>query len=306
MKRASLAALLLLAFAATAPAQTMPGGATAELKQKVEAQVRKLYALGPSFSVKAGDPVESPLPGLLKMDVEVGIEGNSDTATFYVSKDGRYMMRGEVFDTTVDPFAAYRAMMKTEGAPGKGPATAKVMVVEFADFQCPTCRTLHNTLRAIVPLYPSVRFVFKDFPLEQIHPWAMTAHKAAYCARQQKPESFWKMHDMIYDKQDTISAANAWTTMLDYGTQLGLDTGAMKTCMSDAATTAALQKSVEEGLALKVANTPTVFVNGRRLVGGDRQTLEQFIQFELAATGASAGAPAKSSPPATPATKRPQ
>jgi protein-disulfide isomerase len=75
--------------------------------------------------------------------------------------------------------------------------------------------------------------------------------------------------------------------MLDYGGQLGLDTAALKSCMAAPETKAELERRFNEGVALKVANTPTVFVNGRRLVGGDRQTLEQFIQFELAATGPS-------------------
>jgi protein-disulfide isomerase len=294
MKRASLILLAILMSASLAVAQggaAPAAGANSELKQKVEAQVRKLYALGPTFTVKAGEPADSPVAGLQKIDVEVGIEGQTDTATFYVTRDGRFIIRGEIFDSTVDPFAVNRALIKTEGAPSKGPAAAKVTVVEYSDFQCPQCRQLHNTLRAIVPLYPNVRFVFKDFPLEQIHPWAMTAHQAAYCARQQKPDSFWKIHDMIFDKQEVISATTAWETFLHYGSQLGLDTAAMKSCMADGSTTEAIQRLVQEGLALKVANTPTVFVNGRRLVGGDRQSLEQFIQFELAVAGGSIAAP---------------
>jgi protein-disulfide isomerase len=287
MRRILAAALLALCGTGVAGAQSSgPTGelTPAQLKAKVEAQVRKLYALGPSWTVKAAEPANAPISGMVKVEVEVGLEGQSDTVTFYATRDGRYVIRGEVFDTTVDPFAATRAQLKIAGSPFKGPANARVTVVEFSDFQCPTCRALHQTLRAIVPLYPNVKFVFKDFPLAQIHPWAMTAHSAAYCARQQNPDSFWKFHDLIFDKQDVISPTTAWNQMLDFGTQLGLDVAALRTCMAAPETRAALEASVQEGIALKVANTPTVFVNGRRLVGGDRQTLEQFIQYELAAT----------------------
>jgi protein-disulfide isomerase len=72
--------------------------------------------------------------------------------------------------------------------------------------------------------------------------------------------------------------------MLEQATALGLDQAAFKACMAARDTKQAVESSVQEGIDLKVANTPTVFVNGRRLVGGDQQTLEQFIQFELAAT----------------------
>jgi protein-disulfide isomerase len=271
-------------FALGAEAQ-VPGGAApltpAQLQRKVELQVRKLYALGTSFTVKVGDPLDTLIPGLVQVQVEVGSEGQTDVVPFFITRDGRYFMRGELFDTAKDPFADTRAQLNLAGAPSKGPANARVTVVEFADFQCPTCRVLYSILKDLQSQYPQVRFVYKDFPLDQIHPWAMTAAIAARCAYQQKPAAFWQIHDRIYDNQDIISPATVWQTMIDYAVAAGLDANSFSTCMTSPGTKATIQESFEQGQRLKIANTPTVFVNGRRLVGADRNTIEQYIRFEL-------------------------
>ena len=85
------------------------------------------------------------------------------------------MFRGEIQDLNGDPLADTRQQLHLEGYPSKGPANAKVVLVEFADFECPVCRQLDQGLRELLVKYPQVRLVFKDFPIEQIHPWARTA-----------------------------------------------------------------------------------------------------------------------------------
>jgi len=285
MKRATLLVLLLAMTAAGQATAPTP----AELQKKVEAYVRKLFALGPSITVKPGSLTESPIPGFYQVNVDVTAGGQSDSASFYVSKDGRHLIRGELYDLAVDPFAANRARIKLDGAPSKGPTNARVVLVEYSDFQCPHCRQLYQILKELVPRYPQVRFVFKDFPLAQIHPWALTAAYAGRCASQQNPEAFWKLHDLVFDHQENITAENAWQTMLDYAGQLGLDTAAFRVCLTSEETKKAVEASVREGQALRIANTPTVFLNGRRIVGGDRQYLEQVLQYELSLLGPAPG-----------------
>jgi protein-disulfide isomerase len=169
-----------------------------------------------------------------------------------------------------------------DDAPVLGNSKAPVTLVEYSDFQCPVCRSLHDVLRGMLPNYAGkVRIVFKDFPLEQ-HPWARTAAIAGRCAYQQEPNAFWKMYDFIYDNQEIISAANAWTKMVDYAGQSGLNTDTFKSCMASPEPTAAINASRANGQQLEVSSTPTVFVNGRRLVGADAHLLEQYINYELA------------------------
>ena len=216
-------------------------------------------------------------------DIDVTIGENKEAAKFYVSKDGKFLFRGELSDLTKDPLADNRAQIQMTDAPSLGDPKAPVTLVEYSDFECPVCRNLHDVLRGLLPNYAGkVRVVFKDFPLEQLHPWARTAAIAGRCAYQGDPKVFWKMYDLIYGSQELISAANAWTKMTDYAAQSGLDTAAFKGCMASPEAAAAVNASRANGEKLEVNSTPTIFINGRRLVGADAHLLEQYIKYELA------------------------
>jgi len=280
-----LSATILAAQGRPTAPRKLPGpplSSPGAIERRVETYLRKIYAWGPSFQVKIGPLKDAPVAGFYEVPVEVTMSGQSDSAVVYVSKDGRYLLRGDLQDMTADPLATVRSQIRLANSPSKGPGDARVVVVEYADFQCPSCRQLDQTIRAIAPNYPEVRFVFKDFPLTQIHPWAMTAAIAGRCAYAQRPEAFWKLHDLVFDNQEIISPENVWQKMIEFAGPAELDPQAFRNCMAGQKPPEAVLASIKEGQTLKIANTPTVFVNGRRLVGGDRELLEQFIQFELA------------------------
>jgi protein-disulfide isomerase len=286
----SLTAILVLnlvipaAWAQQSPttASAAPASAVQSPIQKtVEAYLRNLYAFGADTVVKIGAPKDVGVEGLLEVDVAVKIGQNEQTGKVYVTKDGKYLVRGEVSDLSKDPMVETRAQLDMKDSPSLGPANAAVTVVEFSDFECPVCRALHDALRGMLPNYPQLRVVFKDFPLEQIHPWARTAALAGRCAYQQNPAAFWKMYDFIYDGQDLISAENAWGKMADFAGQSGLNADGFKACMASPEAGAAVDASRANGIQLEVNSTPTMFVNGRRIVGADPHTLEQYIKYEL-------------------------
>ena len=193
------------------------------IQAKVEAYLRHLYAWGPSFKLSLAPPEPTSIPGLYKLNITVAQADQSDTATFYVSRDGRFMLNGSMDDLNTDPLAETRKQINLNDAPSKGPADAKVVLVEYADFECPSCKALDTTLRNILPKYPQVRLVYKDFPLIEIHPWAMTAAIAGRCAYDQSHEAFWKFHDLVFDNQALISPENVWDKLLDIASQSGLD-----------------------------------------------------------------------------------
>ncbi len=288
------AALTIHAGQQSAPAKPhapAPSTGTAQpnaaIEQKIEAYLRNMYAWGPNFKLKFEPLKDTPVPNLYEVKVEVSADGQGDTATFYVTKDGHFLIRAELEDITTDPAAKIRKQMITTGYPSKGPADAKIVLVEYADYECPSCRQLDGVLRAMLPTQPQVRLIYKDFPLTQIHPWAMTAAEAGRCAYQQNPTAFWKFHDLLYDNQTIITPDNAYQKMQDYATQSGLDANALKTCMADPQTQSEVKKSITEGESLHITNTPTIFVNGHRLIGPDSATLQQFIQYEQAHLGGS-------------------
>jgi protein-disulfide isomerase len=255
---------------------------TSQVQKTVEQYLRHLYAFGPEAQVEVSAPKESPVAGLLECDVKVKVGDDQQTGKFYVSKDGKFLFRGELSDMTKDPLAENRLLMHTKNAPAMGDAKASVTVVEYSDFECPVCRNLHDAVRGLLPKYPQVRLVFMDYPLEQIHPWARTAALAGRCAYTQNPQAFWKIYDLIYDNQDLIAAGNAYQKMTDYAGQIGLNVDTFKSCMAGPDAAAAVDASIANGRELEVGSTPTIFVNGRRIVGADPHMLEQYIQYELA------------------------
>ena len=157
MIRILLALLLAFPLAAQAPLAKAPSKASATpldsaaFAAKVESYLRNLYAWGPSFKLTVATPEPSPVSGFYKVDVKVGLGDQSDTLTVYVSRDARYMFRADLDDMAANPFASVRAKLRIAGNPSRGPANAAVTVVEFGDFQCPTCRELYKVFHEIGP-----------------------------------------------------------------------------------------------------------------------------------------------------------
>jgi protein-disulfide isomerase len=288
-KSLTVSAILALSFAVPIARGQQPQagvaapGATAQLpiQKAVEAYLRNLYAFGADTAVKVAVPKDIGIEGLQEVDIEVKVGESQQTGKVYVTKDGKYMFRGELSELSKDPLAENRAQLQIKDSPAIGPANSPVTVVEFSDFECPVCRSLHDAVRQLLPNYPQVRLVFKDFPLEQLHPWARTAALAGRCAYQQDPKAFWKMYDLIYDGQDVISAENAWGKMTDFARQSGIDADLFKACMASPEAGAAVDASRANGVQLEVGSTPTIFVNGRRIIGADPRILEQYIKYEL-------------------------
>jgi protein-disulfide isomerase len=251
------------------------------IQKAVEAYLRNDYAFGSDVQVTVGPPKETNIPGLLETDIDVKIGDNLESVKFYVSKDGKYLLRGELSDLTKDPLAENRAKLQLKDAPSSGDSDATITMVEFSDFECPVCRSLHDVLRDLLVNYPQVRLIFKDFPLEQ-HAWARTAAIAGRCAYEQDAKVFWKLYDLVYDNQDIISAENAYAKLTDYASQISLNTDTFKTCLASPSAAAAVEANRNNGLALKVTSTPTIFINGRRIVGADPHLIEQNIKYELA------------------------
>ena len=286
MKKTSTRLRSVILFGVTLAALSAPGSRaqspeTGELKKKVDAYLRNMFAFGPDVKLTVGDFKDSGIANLLETNISVTIGENKEDVKMWVSRDGKYLLRGELADMGKDGFAENRAKLDLKAAPVTGATNATVTIVEFADFQCPVCRQLHEALRGLLPNYPQVRLVFKDFPLEQVHPWARTAALAGRCAYQQDPKAFWKMYDYLYDNQDLISASTVWDKSLDYAGQAGLKKDDFKACMTSPEAAAAVDASVANGKLLDVNSTPTLFVNGRRVVGADARQLEQVIQYEL-------------------------
>jgi protein-disulfide isomerase len=273
----NLLLIVSLVFAATLARGQQPAAST---QKSIEAFLRNYYALGSDYTITVGTPKPIASSGLSEISVDVKSSDGGDTVKMYLTADGRYLLRGELDDLTTDPLAANIAKFDLKGAPVYGNPQAPITVVEYGDFECPVCRNFHDAVRGMLPNYPQVKLIFKDFPIDQIHPWARTAAIAGRCAYQQDSQSFWKMYDLIYDNQDLISAANAYDKMMDFAARAGLNPEAFKACLSSPQATAEVDASIANGKLVGVRSTPTVFVNGRPLAGADPHALQQYLDFE--------------------------
>lgn len=147
----------------------------------------------------------------------------------------------------------------------RGAATGKVTLVEFGDFQCPACAAYEPIVRQVIAANPdTLKFVFKHYPLVQIHANALLAAKASEVAGLQG--KFWEMHDMLYDKQSEWSAnLNARGIFEGYAQSLGLDMQKFAQDIDNEAIQEKILAEYREGASLGVQGTPTFFVNGRKM-----------------------------------------
>jgi protein-disulfide isomerase len=167
--------------------------------------------------------------------------------------------------------AVFRAEISVDGAPFKGPATAPVTIVEFSDFHCPFCQRVLPTLTQLESQYgDKVKLVFRDYPIDNLHPAARKAHEAARCAHDQG--KFWAYHDLLFANAPKASPEHLKT----YAQDVGLDVPAFEQCVNSGAYQAAVQRDVEEGTRVGVTGIPAFFINGRLVSGA--QPLESFVR----------------------------
>ncbi len=286
MKRTLLAGvvagLLLAGVALWARQQSAVAATPAAIERRVESYLRKVYALGTEYQVTASAPAPSPLPGIYSIPVTVTVQNHPQSLVVYVSHDGKYIFSG-LSNMLLDPFASARQKLEAsiDGHPYVGPAKACVNVVEFSDYECPYCRQVQMLLnQQIEPQFPKVRFTFVNFPLTQIHPWAMNAALASRCAFQQNPADFTKLRNSIFDNQTQFTPENASATLTKLLTQAGLNASSVQACMQAPAAQKAIQDDIGLGNSVGVSATPTLFVNGRAWVPGNGPAIQQLIDYE--------------------------
>lgn len=149
--------------------------------------------------------------------------------------------------------------------PTLGDPDAPVVMVEFSDFQCPFCKRFFDTSgKAILEQYVktgAVRFVYRDFPLDDAHPRARVAAEAAECAGAQG--KFWQFHDYIFENQSKIASMD----FVAVGDMFGLDSARFTSCIRARETSGEVEKDFRDGILLGVEGTPTFFVNGTLVSG---------------------------------------
>jgi protein-disulfide isomerase len=183
---------------------------------------------------------------------------------FYIAPDGKHAIIGEFMPFAADPFAETRAILAKADGPSRGPANAKMTIIEFGDLQCPSCKQAQPIVDKLIADNPDARFVFQNFPL-QMHPWAFKAASYADCIARANVDAFWKFAESTYDAQSTITPETADAKLTDLATKAGADGPKAAACAASSETKARVEASIKLGLQAGVTGTPTLFFNGRKV-----------------------------------------
>ena len=270
--RRSILVLMLVCLGCSAQLAPVPS----DLNNKIERQVRATYNVPASVKITVGPPRPSDFNNYDALSITMEGSDKKQTYEFLLSKDGKTLLRMTKLDLTKDPYVEAMKKIDLNGRPTRGNKDAKVIVVNFDDFQCPYCSRMHQTLfpEVLKEYGDRVEFVYKDFPLIDIHPWATHAAVDANCLAAQNNDAYWDFADHIHASQRDVNAEkgrDAQFAALDHltleqGQKHNLDQAKLQSCVK-AQNEDAIKKSMHEAEDVGVNATPTLFVNGQEMDG---------------------------------------
>ncbi|MGH9497008.1 MAG: DsbA family protein [Candidatus Sulfotelmatobacter sp.] len=266
--------ILLLAVCLGCVAQSAPP----DVARKIEHQMRFSYSIPPEVKIVVG-PItpSSDMPGYDSVAVIIdGGNGAPKDYKFLLSKDRNTLLRVTKLDLTKDPFAETMGKIDVNGRPVRGAKGAKVVVVNFDDFECPYCASMHRMLfPEILKEYGDrVSFIYKDYPLTEIHPWAVHAAVDASCLANQNGDAYWDFADQIHASKQDVDSQKSPNDRFDaidkiamlQGQKHNLDVPKLQACFK-AQNEDGVRASMKEADGLGVNATPTLFINGQKIDG---------------------------------------
>ena len=305
--------LAALGCHAQTPAQSEQG-LSPELTRRVEVLIRAKTNVPPNYDIHISPRTKSEVPGFDEIIVTFTTEGQaSKPIRFLLSQDNKTLAQFTKYDISQDP----KALVSGANRPARGgPANAPVLIVGFDDLECPFCAKMHAQLfPALTERYKDqVRIVYRDLPLDDIHPWAMRGAINVNCLAAQSPTGYWNLVDYIHAHASTLggeekSLAKANDTLdtltRDEAKRQNVDLAALNACIAKQ-DNSAMKASVKEAEALGVDSTPALFINGAKLEGAvPLEYVYKMIDNALTASGQTPPPPPVPSPSQTPQTAPP-
>lgn len=253
---------------------------------KLEDYLRHLNLWTNDIKVEIREPKPAAiLPGFFDVEVKASLGERFIEQKYLVNADATRVVKGDVYDTSANPFVKELETISNVGSPGLGTTGAPVVVSLFTDFQCPYCKEAAKMIRAnLIQSYPKqVKLYLHDFPLEQIHPWARVAAVAGRCAALQGEDQFWRFHDWAFDRQGNLTPETFKSEVGKWAPLNGIESLAFNRCIENKETDAEVAKDVAMAVKLGLNSTPTMFVNGRKLAGNlPWESMKRVIDLEIA------------------------
>jgi protein-disulfide isomerase len=249
---------------AAAGSDDLPSEAT------VDSFLHQQFGYQPGLTWRISSIRPSPMPGLAEVNAVLASEQGQSATRFYVSRDGKHAVVGEIIPFGARPFDPVKKILdKSLTGPSRGPKDAPATIVEFGDLQCPACKAAQPTIEALVAAEPNARFVFQNFPLE-MHNWAAKGAAYADCVGHASNDAFWKFVAKTYEPQQDITAENVDEKLTAIADGAGAKGTEIAACAAKPDTKARVDASIALGNAIEVSGTPTLFVNGRRIGSVER------------------------------------
>lgn len=269
--RSSIIAVLLICLGCSAQSNPTP-----EVLKRIDRQVRAHYSVPPEVKIVVGATRPGEFPNYDALTITFDGGDKKQSFDFLLSKDGNTLIRLTKLDLSKDPYAEIVKKIDLTGRPRRGSKDAKVVVVNFDDLQCPFCSSMHRTLfpELLKEYGDRVAFVYKDFPLVEIHPWATHAAVNASCLAAQNGEAFWDFADYLHANQGEINSEkgrdNQFAALdrltVTQGQKHNLDSAKLLSCIK-AQNEDTVKASEKEASSLGVSATPTMFINGQEIDG---------------------------------------
>lgn len=270
-------------FVASASVQHNLAANASARDQKIVEYVRTKFHVPAGVKLTVGPFHDSHYDGFYEGTIHGQDGAKKSSIPAFITKDGRYAIIGAIFNLNVNPRKEIEAAISLKNQPTVGPANAPVTVVEFADLECPVCAEAQKFIEHnLLPKYgKKIRIVFKEFPLVQIHDWALTAAIANECAYKLNPADFFRYRSTIYAGQDMINAANIRPLLLDFGQRSGLDRIKLAGCLDSKDALQRVEADMREGRQLQIDMTPTFFINGTPVAGYHPKRIDELINQYL-------------------------
>jgi protein-disulfide isomerase len=265
---------LLATVLAAVPALIAQAPNQPAVHEKIIRYIRGRFNIPDAVKVTITDLRDSAYPDFFETTVTLDDGKAKQSQPLFVSKNMRYLVEGNIFNLAGDPREEMRRLISLRDQPTQGPASAPVTLVEYSDLECPVCAHLQEELETdIIPKYgDKLRVVFKEFPLVNIHDWALTGAIAAQCAYQIDPSRYVAYRSAIYKNQVTITGEHARDMLLHLGAEAGVDNLKLAACIDSKDSLSRVDANKQEGEALGISQTPTTFINGRIIVGAPAAT----------------------------------
>lgn len=251
-------------------------------KELVDAALRRTLGYDPATSWVVYDVRQSEIPGVA--DILVSLN-KQQPIHIYWDSSGQNAVVGQMLPFGPNPYGAIQAKLQGADGPAQGAQTPTIQMIEFSDLECPHCKSAEPIVKKLVADFPQVRLVFQQFPLPaSMHPWAMKAAEYADCAGRTNTTAFWKYVDAIFENQGSIALATADDKLKELAATAGLDPQKISNCAATLESESRVKKSLELGQSLDVNQTPTLFINGRRVLGVadiPYDQLKNIVQFEI-------------------------